>query len=165
MCVTINNRCQKLLWWGKAYCRNTDHGLSQRCWRRGLFFFFFLSVSFMIHIFSSQNSIYINLHTYYRLGLREYSTHMVLECALTMAELWVTSLLRWVIIYKSYIGLDLIYINNNTWSDVMQALRKEPMTVYGDGKQTRSFQFVSDLVSSIFSFFMKLLLHKKLDHH
>ncbi|KAG6523599.1 hypothetical protein ZIOFF_013460 [Zingiber officinale] len=29
---------------------------------------------------------------------------------------------------------------------VAQALRKEPMTVYGDGKQTRSFQFVSDLV-------------------
>ncbi|URE11076.1 NAD dependent epimerase dehydratase family domain containing protein [Musa troglodytarum] len=29
---------------------------------------------------------------------------------------------------------------------VAQALRKEPMTVYGDGKQTRSFQYVSDLV-------------------
>ena len=28
----------------------------------------------------------------------------------------------------------------------MQALRKEPLTVYGDGKQTRSFQYVSDLV-------------------
>lgn len=28
----------------------------------------------------------------------------------------------------------------------IQALRKEPMTVYGDGKQTRSFQYVSDLV-------------------
>ncbi|KAI3697578.1 hypothetical protein L6452_30671 [Arctium lappa] len=27
------------------------------------------------------------------------------------------------------------------------ALRKEPLTVYGDGKQTRSFQFVSDLIS------------------
>ena len=27
-----------------------------------------------------------------------------------------------------------------------QALRKEPLTVYGDGKQTRSFQYVSDLV-------------------
>ncbi|VAH26554.1 unnamed protein product [Triticum turgidum subsp. durum] len=31
---------------------------------------------------------------------------------------------------------------------VAQALRKEPLTVYGDGKQTRSFQYVSDLVSS-----------------
>uniref|UniRef100_A0A804N2W4 UDP-glucuronic acid decarboxylase 1 n=1 Tax=Zea mays TaxID=4577 RepID=A0A804N2W4_MAIZE len=30
---------------------------------------------------------------------------------------------------------------------VAQALRKEPLTVYGDGKQTRSFQYVSDLVS------------------
>lgn len=33
----------------------------------------------------------------------------------------------------------------------IQALRKEPLTVYGDGKQTRSFQFVSDLV--LFSLF------------
>nr|XP_007163114.1 hypothetical protein PHAVU_001G207400g [Phaseolus vulgaris]ESW35108.1 hypothetical protein PHAVU_001G207400g [Phaseolus vulgaris] len=29
---------------------------------------------------------------------------------------------------------------------VAQALRKEALTVYGDGKQTRSFQYVSDLV-------------------
>ncbi|KAI4983856.1 hypothetical protein ZWY2020_025722 [Hordeum vulgare] len=29
----------------------------------------------------------------------------------------------------------------------VQALRKEPLTVYGDGKQTRSFQYVSDLTS------------------
>ncbi|KAL6519408.1 UDP-glucuronic acid decarboxylase 1 [Orobanche gracilis] len=28
---------------------------------------------------------------------------------------------------------------------VSQAIRKQPMTVYGDGKQTRSFQYVSDL--------------------
>ncbi|CAA3011383.1 Hypothetical predicted protein [Olea europaea subsp. europaea] len=28
----------------------------------------------------------------------------------------------------------------------LEALRKEPLTVYGDGKQTRSFQYVSDLV-------------------
>ncbi|KAH7285616.1 hypothetical protein KP509_33G037100 [Ceratopteris richardii] len=32
---------------------------------------------------------------------------------------------------------------------VAQALRKEPMTVYGDGKQTRSFQYVSDLVEGM----------------
>ncbi|PWA73000.1 UDP-glucuronic acid decarboxylase 1 [Artemisia annua] len=32
---------------------------------------------------------------------------------------------------------------------VSQALRKEPMTVYGDGKQTRSFQYVSDLVDGL----------------
>lgn len=36
---------------------------------------------------------------------------------------------------------------------VAQALRKEPLTVYGDGKQTRSFQFVSDLVEGL----MKLM--------
>ncbi|KAI3694259.1 hypothetical protein L1987_77223 [Smallanthus sonchifolius] len=32
---------------------------------------------------------------------------------------------------------------------VAQALRMEPMTVYGDGKQTRSFQYVSDLVDGL----------------
>ncbi|KAL5711134.1 UDP-glucuronate decarboxylase [Ranunculus cassubicifolius] len=32
---------------------------------------------------------------------------------------------------------------------VAQALRRQPMTVYGDGKQTRSFQFVSDLVEGL----------------
>jgi dTDP-glucose 4,6-dehydratase len=31
-----------------------------------------------------------------------------------------------------------------------QALKGEPLTVYGDGKQTRSFQYVSDLVDGIF---------------
>ncbi|TVU21155.1 hypothetical protein EJB05_30779, partial [Eragrostis curvula] len=36
---------------------------------------------------------------------------------------------------------------------VAQALRKEPLTVYGDGKQTRSFQYVSDLVAGL----MKLM--------
>ncbi|CAI9105424.1 OLC1v1004342C3 [Oldenlandia corymbosa var. corymbosa] len=38
---------------------------------------------------------------------------------------------------------------------VAQALRKEPMTVYGDGKQTRSFQYVSDLVG----IFLQLIRH------
>ncbi|XP_044983632.1 UDP-glucuronic acid decarboxylase 4-like [Hordeum vulgare subsp. vulgare] len=32
---------------------------------------------------------------------------------------------------------------------VAQALRKEPLTVYGDGKQTRSFQYVSYLVEGL----------------
>uniref|UniRef100_A0A7N0UIZ0 UDP-glucuronic acid decarboxylase 1 n=1 Tax=Kalanchoe fedtschenkoi TaxID=63787 RepID=A0A7N0UIZ0_KALFE len=31
----------------------------------------------------------------------------------------------------------------------VEALRKEPLTVYGDGKQTRSFQYVSDLVDGL----------------
>ena len=30
---------------------------------------------------------------------------------------------------------------------VAQALRGEPLTIYGDGTQTRSFQYVSDLVA------------------
>lgn len=35
----------------------------------------------------------------------------------------------------------------------MQALRGEPITIYGEGKQTRSFCYVSDLVSGILSTF------------
>lgn len=41
----------------------------------------------------------------------------------------------------------------------MQALRKEPLTVYGDGKQTRSFQYVSDLVRTFsLNFFMSIII-------
>ncbi|KAI5008263.1 hypothetical protein ZWY2020_009311 [Hordeum vulgare] len=32
---------------------------------------------------------------------------------------------------------------------VAQALRKEPLTVYGGGKHTRSFQYISDLVEGL----------------
>ncbi|HEU4751549.1 MAG TPA: GDP-mannose 4,6-dehydratase, partial [Armatimonadota bacterium] len=32
---------------------------------------------------------------------------------------------------------------------ITQALRGEPLTIYGDGSQTRSFQYVSDLVAGI----------------
>ncbi len=32
---------------------------------------------------------------------------------------------------------------------MMQALRGEPLTVYGDGKQTRSFCYVDDLIEGI----------------
>jgi dTDP-glucose 4,6-dehydratase len=34
---------------------------------------------------------------------------------------------------------------------LMQALRKEPLTVYGDGSQTRSFCYVDDLIEGIYS--------------
>jgi UDP-glucuronate decarboxylase len=34
---------------------------------------------------------------------------------------------------------------------IVQALRSEPLTVYGDGQQTRSFCFVSDLVQGLIS--------------
>jgi len=40
----------------------------------------------------------------------------------------------------------------------MQALKGEPLTVYGQGQQTRSFQYVDDLVAGL----DKLL---KSDHH
>jgi dTDP-glucose 4,6-dehydratase len=33
---------------------------------------------------------------------------------------------------------------------IAQALRGEPLTVYGDGSQTRSFQYVSDLIDGIY---------------
>lgn len=33
---------------------------------------------------------------------------------------------------------------------ISQALRREPLTVYGDGQQTRSFQYVSDLVDGVY---------------
>jgi len=33
---------------------------------------------------------------------------------------------------------------------ISQALRREPLTVYGDGSQTRSFQYVSDLVDGVY---------------
>ncbi len=35
-----------------------------------------------------------------------------------------------------------------------QALRGEPLTVYGDGSQTRSFQFVDDLVEGVYRLLM-----------
>lgn len=33
---------------------------------------------------------------------------------------------------------------------IAQSLRQEPLTVYGDGSQTRSFQYVSDLIDGIY---------------
>jgi len=37
---------------------------------------------------------------------------------------------------------------------ISQALRDEPMTVFGDGSQTRSFCYVSDLVEGIYRLLM-----------
>jgi dTDP-glucose 4,6-dehydratase len=42
---------------------------------------------------------------------------------------------------------------------IQQALRGEPLTVYGDGTQTRSFQYVSDLVEGIY----RLLLSDEIE--
>jgi dTDP-glucose 4,6-dehydratase len=36
---------------------------------------------------------------------------------------------------------------------VVQALRHEPLTVYGDGQQTRSFCYISDLIEGIYRLF------------
>jgi nucleoside-diphosphate-sugar epimerase len=36
---------------------------------------------------------------------------------------------------------------------IVQALRGEPLTVYGDGSQTRSFCYVSDLIDGIYRLF------------
>jgi dTDP-glucose 4,6-dehydratase len=41
---------------------------------------------------------------------------------------------------------------------ITQALKGEPLTVYGEGKQTRSFQYIDDLIDGI----EKLL---QVDHH
>jgi dTDP-glucose 4,6-dehydratase len=38
---------------------------------------------------------------------------------------------------------------------IVQALRGEPLTVYGDGSQTRSFCYVDDLIEGIFQLFEK----------
>jgi dTDP-glucose 4,6-dehydratase len=38
---------------------------------------------------------------------------------------------------------------------IVQAIRAEPLTIYGDGQQTRSFCYVSDLIEGI----LRLLLH------
>src|SRR5215468_9546735 len=65
--------------------------------------------------------------------------------------------------YRRYHGLDTKIVRIfNTYGERMrlndgrvlpnfmyQALMSEPLTVYGDGKQTRSFQYVSDLVEGI----------------
>jgi UDP-glucuronate decarboxylase len=32
---------------------------------------------------------------------------------------------------------------------IVQALKNEPMTIYGDGKQTRSFQYVDDVIDGL----------------
>jgi len=35
---------------------------------------------------------------------------------------------------------------------IIQALKNEPLTVYGDGKQTRSFQYIDDLIDGMLKF-------------
>ena len=42
---------------------------------------------------------------------------------------------------------------------IMQALRDEPLTIYGDGSQTRSFCYISDMIEGLF----KLLMSSETD--
>jgi UDP-glucuronate decarboxylase len=42
---------------------------------------------------------------------------------------------------------------------ILQALRDEPITVYGDGSQTRSFCYVDDLIRGLISLFFKESVH------
>lgn len=46
---------------------------------------------------------------------------------------------------------------------IAQALRGEPITVYGDGSQTRSFCFVSDLVEGLVSLFFAKDVHQPIN--
>jgi len=42
---------------------------------------------------------------------------------------------------------------------IVQALRNEPLTIYGDGTQTRSFCYVSDLITGLIDLFFKENIH------
>jgi dTDP-glucose 4,6-dehydratase len=46
---------------------------------------------------------------------------------------------------------------------IVQALKGEPMTVFGDGRQTRSFCYVSDLIAGIFALMMSAT-HEPVKH-
>jgi UDP-glucuronate decarboxylase len=46
---------------------------------------------------------------------------------------------------------------------ISQALQNDPITVYGDGSQTRSFCFVSDLISGLVALFFKEGIHQPIN--
>jgi UDP-glucuronate decarboxylase len=46
---------------------------------------------------------------------------------------------------------------------IIQALRNEPITVYGDGNQTRSFCFVDDLIDGMVKLFFKESIHEPIN--
>jgi UDP-glucuronate decarboxylase len=57
--------------------------------------------------------------------------------------------IRIIRIFNTY-GPRMIFHDGRVVSNfIVQALRKEPITIYGDGSQTRSFCYVSDLVDGI----------------
>lgn len=52
---------------------------------------------------------------------------------------------------RSFPGFETTQTKTNTFhlSPPLQAIRNEPITIHGDGSQTRSFQYVSDLVAGL----------------
>jgi len=46
---------------------------------------------------------------------------------------------------------------------IVQALRNEPLTIYGDGTQTRSFCYVSDLITGMVELFFKENIHEPIN--
>ncbi len=64
----------------------------------------------------------------------------VQACAVTCAQVRVVRIFN---TYGPHMALDDGRVVSNF---VAQALTGQPLTIYGDGQQTRSFQYVSDLV-------------------
>lgn len=108
-----------------------------------------------------KNLYYKFINLFYRWGLLGFLTLMDLVCVLMMV-VWLAILLpKWVFssLLTDFLTLPFGLQGILNWYSVkiVQALRKEPLTVYGDGKQTRSFQYVSDLVIKAFvSFYICL---------
>jgi nucleoside-diphosphate-sugar epimerase len=46
---------------------------------------------------------------------------------------------------------------------IVQALKNEPITIYGDGSQTRSFCYVSDLIEGLIKLFFTERIHEPIN--
>jgi UDP-glucuronate decarboxylase len=46
---------------------------------------------------------------------------------------------------------------------IVQALKSEPITIYGDGSQTRSFCYVSDLIEGLIKLFFTERIHEPIN--
>jgi nucleoside-diphosphate-sugar epimerase len=51
------------------------------------------------------------------------------------------------------------------FNDHVQALQNKPITIYGDGSQTRSFQYVADLVDGLVMLMESDYRKSQLCHH
>jgi len=54
-----------------------------------------------------------------------------------------------LLFFPKYLSLTCFFSNKKVSNFIIQALHGEPITVYGDGAQTRSFQYVHDLVNGL----------------